>query len=219
MNPYYFLLRRGVRACANAPNKEAFLKILCEKVFPAYATMIELLQSYDYEGIKQILVLGGKGNHYELEILSIGNLSLPEGSYSDLYVRGRDRFTTSFLWREYTIFCHTSQVDSTGEQFVVLLVTDNSTPAAHEVLQKFAPILTSKELHAGLIEKLAIILLGNLFVLAGPGDELKPKYGETLLLEGFEFEKIFALHAYPTKYFPRLIEEIDELHVILSPKV
>ncbi len=219
MSPFYFLLRRAVRACAVAPNRQTFLKAACEVVFPTYATTIDLLQSHDYEGIKQILVLGGKGNHHELEILSVGNLTLPEGSYSDLFTRGRDKFTPSFAWREYTIYSQTSQIDSTGEQFVLSILTDNSTPAAPEVLKKFALVLSSGELHAGLIEKLAIVLLGDLFVLAGSGEELKSKYGETLLLEGFEFDKIFALHANPAKYLPRLIEEIDEFHVILSPKI
>ncbi len=219
MSPFYFLLRRAVRACVVTPNRQAFLKASCESVFPTYATTIELLQSHDYEGIKQILVLSGKGNHYELEILSIGTLTLPEGSYSDLFTRGRDKFTTSFSWREYTIYSQTSQIDSTGEQFVLSILTDNSTPAAPEVLQKLAPILASKELHSGLIEKLAIILLGDLFVLGILGEDLKPKYGETLLLEGFDFENIFALHANPAKYLPRLIEEIDEFHVLLSPKI
>lgn len=218
MSPFYFLLRRAVRACAVSQNRQAFLKTSCETVFPTYTTTIELLQSHDYEGIKQILVLGGRGNHYEIEILSIGNLTLPEGSYSDLFARGRDKFTTSFSWREYTVYSTTSQIDSTGEQFVLIFLTDGSNPKAPDVLQNFNPIFSSKELHAGLIEKLAIVLLGDQFVLANTGEELTPKYGETVLLEGFDFEKIFALHAHPAKYLPRLIEEIDEFHVLLSPK-
>ncbi len=219
MSPFYFLLRRAVRACFLAPNRQAFLKSLCEAIFPTYTTTIELLQSHDYEGIKQILLLSGKNNHYELEILSVGNLSLPEGSYPDLFTRGRDKFTSSFPWREYMVFSSTSYVDATGEQFVLLFITDAANQKVSEVLQRVNLILTSNELHAGLIEKLAIVLLGDQFVLSSPGEELKPKYGETVLLEGFDFENIFALHARPAKYLPRLIEEIDEFHVLLSPKM
>ncbi len=219
MSPFYFLLQRAVRACSVAPNRQAFLKDLCETIFPTYATTVDLLQSHDYEGIKQILILVGKNNRYELEVLSIGNLSLPEGSYPDLFNHGRDKFTSAFPWREYMVFSSTSHIDNTGEQFVLVFLTDAANQKASEVLQQITPIMSSKELHAGLIEKLAIVLLGDQFVLSSPGEERKTKYGETFLLKGFDFENIFALHANPAKYLPRLIEEIDEFHVLLSPKL